>query len=95
MYELLGIEESVRNILEKSMEQWKLSLKSNGEDLGRVNVKRRILLGGSLSLLLFVFNMVHLSLIFRRVKETSGWGKERKQAESFAVHGRFEAVFKE
>ena len=85
--ELFGTEENVRNFLEKSMEQWKLSLKSNGEDLGKANVNRGIFQGGSLSPLLSVFNMVHLSLILGRVNETFEWGKERIQAESFAVHG--------
>ena len=40
--ELFGIADNVRNFLEKSMEQWKLSLMSNGEDLGEVDVKRGI-----------------------------------------------------
>ena len=33
--EMIGIVENVRNLLKASMEQWKLSLTSNGEDLGR------------------------------------------------------------
>ena len=32
----------MRNLLEKSIEQWKLSLTSNGEDLGEVDMKRDI-----------------------------------------------------
>ena len=40
------------------MEQWKLSLTSNGEDLGEVHVKRGIFQGDSLSPLLFVLSMV-------------------------------------
>ena len=39
---LFGITDNVRNFLEKSMEQWKLSLTSNGEDLEEVDVKRDI-----------------------------------------------------
>ena len=34
--------DNVRNLLKMSMEQWKLSLMSNGEDLGEVKVKRDI-----------------------------------------------------
>ena len=36
--ELFGIVDNVRNVLEKSMEQWKFLLTSNanGEDLGRL-----------------------------------------------------------
>ena len=40
--ELFGIADNVRNFLEKGMEQWKLSLTSNGENLGEVDVKRDI-----------------------------------------------------
>ena len=40
--ELFGIAENVRNFLERSMEKWKLSLTSNGKDLGEVDLKRGI-----------------------------------------------------
>ena len=65
--ELLLIVDSLRNFLEKSMEQWKLSLTSNGEDLGKDNVKRGIFLGESLSPLLLVLSMEPLSLILGKV----------------------------
>ena len=45
---LFGIEDNVRNFLERSMEQWKLSLTSNGEDFGEVGMKRGIFQGDSL-----------------------------------------------
>ena len=53
---LFGIEDNVRNYLETSMEQWKLSLTSNGEDFGEVGMKRGLFQGGSLLPLLFVWN---------------------------------------
>ena len=37
------------------MEQWKLTLTSNGEDLGKVDVKRGMFHGDSLSRLLCFF----------------------------------------
>ena len=40
--ELFGIADKIRNFLEKSIKQWKLSLRSNGEDIGEVHVKREI-----------------------------------------------------
>ena len=40
--ELFGIADKIRNFLEKSMKQWKLSLTSNGEDIGEVDGKRGI-----------------------------------------------------
>ena len=48
--QMFGIAENVRNLLENSMEQWKLMLTSNGEDLREVDVKRGIFQGDSLSL---------------------------------------------
>ena len=57
----------MRNFLEKSMEQWKLFLMSNGENLDEVDVKRGIFQGDSLSPILFVLSMVPSSLILRKV----------------------------
>ena len=58
--ELFGIADNVRNFLEKSMEHLKLSLMSNDEDLGEVDVKRVIFKGDSLLPQLFVLSMVPL-----------------------------------
>ena len=55
----------MRNILEKSTEQWKLLMKSNGEDVEELDVNREIFQGDSLSPLLFVLSMVSLSLILK------------------------------
>ena len=74
--EMFGIAENVRNLLKKSLEQWKLSLMSNGEDLGEVNVKRGIFQGDSLSPLLFVLSLVPLSLILRKINAYFEWGKK-------------------
>ena len=46
------------------------------EDLGEVNVERRIFQGDSLSSLLFVLSMVSLSLILRKVNGCYKWGKK-------------------
>ena len=56
--ELMGIAENVRELLEKSMKQWKLLLTSNGNELGDVKVNRGIFQGDSLSPLLFVVCMI-------------------------------------
>ena len=55
--EMFGMAENLRTLLQKSMQQWRLSLTENGEDLGEVNVKRRIFQGDSVSLLLFVLSI--------------------------------------
>ena len=54
----------------------KLSLTSNGEDLGEVLVKRGIFQGDSLSPILFVLSMVPLSLILRKVNGSYEWGQK-------------------
>ena len=38
--EMFEIAENLRTFLQKSMQQWRLSLTTDGEDLGKVNVKR-------------------------------------------------------
>ena len=58
------------------MDQWKLSLTSNGENLGEVDVKRGIFQGNSLSPLLLVLSMVPLSLILRKLNASYEWGKK-------------------
>ena len=67
---------NIRNFLGRSMNQWKVSLSSNGEDLGEVFVRRGIIQGDSLSPLLFVLSMIPLSLILRKVKAAYEWGKK-------------------
>ena len=66
--EMFEIAENLRSFLQKSMQQWRLSLTANGEGLGELNVKRGIFQGDSLSRLLFVMSMVPLSLILKKVK---------------------------
>ena len=68
-----GIAENLRTFLQKSMQQWRLSLTANGEDLGEVNVKRGIFQGDSLSPLLLVMSMVPLSLILKMVNACYKW----------------------
>jgi hypothetical protein len=74
--EIFGIAENVRDFLQRSMKQWKLSLTSNGEELGDVDIKRGIFQGDSLSPLLFVLSMIPLSLLLRKVNVCYEWGKK-------------------
>ena len=74
--EMFGIAENLRTFLQKSMQQWRLLLTANGEDLGEVNVKRGILQGDSPSPLMFVLSMVPLSLILKKVNACYKWGKK-------------------
>ena len=74
--EMFGIAENLRTFLQKSMQQWRLSLTANGEDLGEVNMKRGIFQGDSLSPLMFVLSMVPLSLILKKANACYKWGKK-------------------
>ena len=74
--EIFGIVENLRTFLQKSMQQWRLSLTANGKDLGEVNVKRRIFQGDSLLPLFFVLSMLPLSLILKKVNACYKWGKK-------------------
>ena len=60
----------------KRMEQWKLSLMSNGEDLGEVDVNKGIFQGDSLPPLLFVLSMVPLSFILSKINASYEWGNK-------------------
>ena len=62
--------------LPKNMQQWRLSLTTNGEDLGEVNVRRGIFQGDSVLPLLFALSMLPLSLILKKVNACYKWGKK-------------------
>ena len=69
--EMFEIVENLRTFLQMSMQQWRLLLMANTEDLGEVNVKRGIFQGDSLLPLLFVLSMVPVSL-----NACYKWGKK-------------------
>ena len=73
---MFGIADNVREFLQRSMVQWKLSLTSNGEELGDVDVERGIFQGDSLSPLLFVLSMIPFSSLLRKVNVFYEWGKK-------------------
>ena len=75
--ELLSIADNLRNFLEKSMEQWKLLLTSNGKDLRGFDVKRGIFQEDNLLPLLFVLSMAPLSLILKKVNASYEWWKKQ------------------
>ena len=71
--EMFGIAENLRTFLQKSMQQWRLSLTANGEDLREVNVKRGDIPGRQS--ITIVLNVVPLSLILKKVNACYKWGK--------------------
>ena len=92
--ELFGIADNVKNFLEKSMEEWKLLLMSNGEDFGKFDVKRGIFQGHSSSPLLFVLSTILLSLIFKKVNASYEWRKEKYKLNHFLFIDSLKLFFK-
>ena len=57
---ILNVADNIRNMIEKSMRNWKVELTSGGETLGEVKINRVIFQGGSLSPILFVVTLIPL-----------------------------------
>ena len=81
---MLGVADNVRSFLEKSMKKWKLLLTLNGSDLCEVDVNRGIFQGDSLSPLIFVICMIHLSLLLRKVKASYEWDRKEFKPNIFS-----------
>ena len=73
--EVFGI--AFKKILQKSMQQWRLSLTANGEDIGEVNVKTGIFQRYSVSPLLFMLSMVPVSLILKKANAVLQMGEKK------------------
>ena len=68
--------ENVRTFQERSINQWKLSLQSSGEDLSDVHVRRGIFQSESLSPWLFVLSVIPISFVLKTVNACYKWGKK-------------------
>ena len=66
--DLFGAAENIKSLLVKSMDKWKVMLCSGNSELGKVEIKRGIFQGDSLSPLVFVLALIPLSLILRKEK---------------------------
>ena len=69
--ECLGLFEVAENIkisLVNSIEKWKVMLCSGNSELGKIEIKRGIFQGDSLSPLVLVLALIPSSLILRRAK---------------------------
>ena len=75
--EMFNIADNIRNMMDKSMDKWNTELMANGEKLGKVEIKRGIFQGDSLSPLLFVLALIPLSLVLRKERYGYRLGKDR------------------
>ena len=64
---MIGAANAVKCLLGESMKTWITNLTANDECLGKVNIRRGIFQGDSLSPLLFVLALFPLSMILRKV----------------------------
>ena len=65
--DMIGAADAVKCLLGESMKTWITNLTANDECLGKVNIRRGIFQGDSLSPLLFVLALFPLSMILRNV----------------------------
>ena len=66
--DLFEVAENNKSLLVNSMEKWKVMLCSGNCELGEVEIKRGIFQGDSLLPLVFVLELISLSLILRKAK---------------------------
>ena len=66
--DFFGVAENNKSLLVNSMEKYKVMLFSGNSELGKVEIKRGIFQGDSLSPLVFVLTLIPLSFILTKVK---------------------------
>ena len=71
-FDMIGAADAVKCLLGESMKTWRTNLMANDECLGKVNIRRVIFQGDSLSPLLFVLALFPLSVILRKVSAGCG-----------------------
>ena len=76
--ELLKISGNTRKFIKGSMERWNTILENNGQQLGKVHIRRGIFQGDSLSPLLFVMTMIPLTHVLRKVRPAYSTRKKNK-----------------
>ena len=77
--DLFGVAENIKKLLANSMEKWKVMLCSGNSELGKVETKRRIFQGYSLSISVFVLAMIPLCLILRKTKAAYEFSESKEK----------------
>ena len=93
--ELVQVSDNILKFVKRSMANWQTELTSCGESLAKVNIRRGIFQGDSLSPLLFVICMIPLTHVLRKAKEryTLGGGEKINHLlfmDDLKLHGKSE-----
>ena len=74
---MFGVADNIKSLLANSMEMWKVMLHSGNSELGKVEIKRSIFRGDSLTPLVFVLALISLSLVLRRRRQHMSFQKAK------------------
>ena len=77
--ELVGRARTIVELLKRSMKSWRTVLFSGKNRLGKVNIRRGIFQGDSLSSLLFVVALIPVTIILRTLKQGYSFGKGKER----------------
>ena len=77
--DLFAVAGNIKSLLVNSMEKWKVMLCSGNSELGKVEIKRGIFQGDSLSTLVFVLALISLSLILRKTKAAYEFSESKEK----------------
>ena len=77
--EIVGTAGYIIELLKRSMQSWRTFLFSGKNKLGKVNIRRGIFQGDSLSLLLFVVALIPVTIILRTLKQGYSFGKGKER----------------
>ena len=97
--ELVQMSDSILEFVKRLMTNWLTELTSSGERLAKVDIRRVLFLGGSLSPLLFVICMILLTRIRRKdqARYTLGGREKIKHLlfmDNLKLHGKYESEIK-
>ena len=77
--QLVGTATNTKELLKRSMQSWRTVLFSWKNKLGKINIRRGLFQGDSLSSLLFVVALIPVTIIIRTLKQGYSFGKRKKR----------------
>ena len=80
---MVGVSEQIKPFLSESMKAWRVDLICNNQSLGRVDIKRGIFQGDSLSPLLFALCLIPLTLILHKSESAYQFSSTKEKINHF------------